>query len=144
MSAQSNRRKRNIEVFTGTYDVLQYKNATDMEERLYLIYKSMNAIPVPLEYWTIIYDPDANEAISFLGNNNPHSKDIKTYKCKNICKTIKWVKDLLDDFEDEKQGHVTCCSVKSLKKYIKYVGKLKSMNGKLIYKSSVMTDYEVN
>ena len=114
-----------------------------MKEPLYLIYDSKDAIPVPLEYWTIIYDPESNEAISFLGNNNPHSKDIQTYKCENICKSINWVKNLWDDFDDETKGHVTCCSVKGLAEYIKYVKELKGRNGKYIWKSSVMAEFMV-
>ena len=96
-----------------------------------------------MEYWTIIYDPEANEAISFLGNNNPHSKNITSYKCENICGTIKWIEDLVDDFEDEKQGHVTCCSVKTLQKHIKYVEYLQSRSGKKIVGASILVDYMV-
>ena len=105
------------------------------------MYKSKKAIPVPLEYWSILYDSDANQAIGFLGNNNPHSKDIRTYKCENMCTSIKWVKDLVDDFEDEEGGHITCCSVVHLQKHIKYVKHLVGRNGRRIVDALPMTDY---
>ena len=114
-----------------------------MKEPLYLVYESSNAIPVPSEYWTIIYDPSVDEAISFLGNNNPHSKDIQSYNCKNICHDIEWVKDELDEFEEETEGHVSCCSVKSLQKHISYIMDLKANNGRNVIESSLMKDIKV-
>ena len=139
-------RKRSIEVFVGTHELLRYTNASNMKEPLYLMYDSKNAIPVPLEYWKVMYDPVSHEAIAFLGNNNPHSKDIQSYKCKNICKSLKWnvLDDLLDDFEDETEGHVTCCAVKELQKHIPYLENLEGADGRKIIDASIMTNYEVN
>ena len=105
------------------------------------MHKPKMAIPVPLEYWTIIYDSDANEAIGFLTSNDPHSKDIATEKCKNICNEINWIKDLLDDFKDETEGHTTCCTVKNLQKHIESIKNLESRDGKKLVKASTMTDY---
>ena len=117
-----------------------------MKEPLYLMYDSKNAVPVPLEYWKIMYDPKSHEAIAFLGNNNPHSKDIQSYKCKNICKSLKWkvLDNLLDDFEDETEGHVTCCAVKELQKHIQYLENLEGADGRKIIDASIMTYYEVS
>ena len=106
------------------------------------MYESKKAIPVPLEYWSIVYDSDANQAVGFLGINNPHSEDIKTYKCKNICKTLKWVAELIDDFEEENRGHITCCSVKNLQTHIKYIKTLKARNGRKIFNASPLVDYK--
>ena len=114
-----------------------------MKEPLYLAYESSYIIPVPLEYWTILYDPSVDEAIGFLGNNNPTSKDIKSYNCENICHDIEWVKDELVDFEDETEGHVTCCSVQSLQKHISYINDLKAKNGRNVIKSYLMQSIKV-
>ena len=107
------------------------------------MYESKKAIPVPLEYWTIVYDSASKEAIGLLGSNDPHSKDIKTYKCKNVCHAIKWLKESLDDFEDETEGHITCCSVASLQKHIEYLENLEARDGTKIIKASKMTEYRV-
>ena len=105
------------------------------------MYKSTKAIPVPLEYWSILYDSVANQAVGFLGNNNPHSKDITTYKCENMCEAIKWVEDLVEDFEEEVQGHITCCSVRTLQKHINYIMDLRGRDGQRIFDASPMTNF---
>lgn len=81
-------------------------------------------IPVPLEYWAIAYDGVSKEALAFLGNNNPHSEDITKFKCKNICSNVKWLGKLVKKFEDETDGHITCCSVSELATHIPYIKEL--------------------
>ena len=106
-----------------------------------MTYESGKKIPVPLEYWSILYDACSNQAVGFLGVNNPHSADITEYKCDNICDQIQWIADLVHKFEDETAGHITCCSVKNLATHIKYIKTLKSRNGRKIFIADPMTEY---
>merc|ERR1719510_1487575 len=137
--------KRNILSYTGTLDVLSYKNEEDENKEVYLWYKKQKksdvtkAIPVPKYYWKLVYDEKENKGVAFVGLNDPHSKDLKEedYLCKpNICEQIGWFMENVKDTDVEKKGHISCCSIEDFAKVVPNVDKFKTDQGKYITQQS--------
>jgi hypothetical protein len=80
-----------------------------------------NLIPVPLFYWKIVYDADADAAIVFVGVNSPEVSDelrSELQLCPDICDSAEW------SFPNKKvaeKGFLYCCSYQSFKDSIPWV-----------------------
>ncbi|KAL5234659.1 hypothetical protein ACI65C_002069 [Semiaphis heraclei] len=71
-------------IVTGTYDVCTLADVDDVQQPLYL--DLPGSIPVPLFYWKLYYDVDAEDGIVYIGLNNPYKEiDDSVYICPNIC-----------------------------------------------------------
>ncbi|XP_050545011.1 uncharacterized protein LOC126907631 [Daktulosphaira vitifoliae] len=109
-------RKTNISVYTGVHGVLNIHG-----KPIYLTYTSSGktAIPVPSVFWKIVHDVDTDQAIVFIGCNDPFANrfgnSTSQFCTKSLCKQLNWV-----SFDtDPLKGVMNCCSYKDFSKIIK-------------------------
>ena len=93
-----------MQVYQGTLDILKYKEARGGETEIYLDHAGVR-IPVPLYFWKVIHDPGKQEAVAFLGINNPYEHDMSQLLCENICHQLTWV---------NWRGLMACCRAQDL------------------------------
>ncbi|XP_040566331.2 salivary protein Tsal1 [Lepeophtheirus salmonis] len=105
-------------VYTGTYGVLKLPNKNGVKIPIYLGEDEL--IPVPKLIWKILFNPRREEAIVFIGSNNPFLEQIETV-CPDLCEDTHW-NDFLEHrrFEVSK-GYLYCCSYHSVKKVISWL-----------------------
>ena len=72
---------RDLNVMTGTHDILEYPNIDNILTPIYL-YNSSN-VPAPKYYWKVVRDPQTDTAAAFIGLNDPHAKTAPEELCKN-------------------------------------------------------------
>ena len=60
------------QVFTGTLGQLALKSDEGRMTRIYLSKGKKPYIPVPEFFWKVVYDPSSDDAVVFVGLNNPH------------------------------------------------------------------------
>ncbi|XP_059098835.1 uncharacterized protein LOC131892971 [Tigriopus californicus] len=116
-----------VRVFTGTFGILKYKGSTGKLKPLYLYPNDGNKwIPVPEYYWKVIHNPETNEAIAFVGYNNPHAKMAPEKMCKNQCSKLSWADWNMDNLYS---GYMYCCQLEELRESISYLPDLRDANG---------------
>ena len=113
--------KKNLKVQTGTFQILQLSSVEDAEEKFSNVALGENSnIPVPLYFWKIVFNPDQNQAIAFVGINHPLLKNIdgiplKYDLCPNesesLCEDLGWK---FRNRKKAKKGLLYCCSYQSL------------------------------
>ena len=81
----------NIKIWSGTYGILSYpdNNGNDVAIYLYLDGEKRH-IPAPKFYWKVLMDEKKDEAVAFIGLNDPHSHDVHPDEafCTSICNQI--------------------------------------------------------
>ena len=84
---------------------------------------SQKLLEVPKYYWKVVYNREANEAIAFVGLNNPHETKKPTLLCSpNVCSKLSWVDWSYDTLES---GFMYCCRVEDLRENVAYVPDLR-------------------
>ena len=81
----------NVKVWTGTYGVLQYPDENGNDVDIYLFLDGEKRyIPAPKFYWKVLLDESKNQAVGFVGLNDPHSDDIAADEtfCESVCDQI--------------------------------------------------------
>ncbi|CAB4067048.1 unnamed protein product [Lepeophtheirus salmonis] len=125
--------KRNLEVYTGTASILNLLNEQCKPINIEL-FSDRQYVPAPMYYWKVLYDPEANEAIAFIGLNNPYERKAHNHICTNIC--AQTVFDDVDFYKFE-AGYTMCCEVSQLRMSISSIpdlskeGKWPELMGKL-------------
>lgn len=119
--------------YVGTLDVLSYPDSNNNNAEIFLNYiVQPKSIPAPLYYWRVIHDPERNEAVGFLGLNDPHTTDDTTHLlCGHVCDQLDWI-DLagtIEDWETAKKGQMTCCAAEDLKLLIDFAPDLSDGSG---------------
>lgn len=117
--------KTDIQVFTGTLGVLTLPADNGKAVKLYIAKEigqdEFNHIPVPEFFWKIVYNPSVDEAIVFVGLNNPHLQGdpkVEAQICPDVCASAKWFlfyKDKVD------KGFSYCCSYQDFKGVIDWI-----------------------
>ena len=86
-----------MRVIQGTSHTLQYKNNKGRKTDVDLYYKDVT-IPCNKYFWKVIHDVEKNEAIAFVGINDPHyeitgkrEKDRLFKDVTNLCDQLAWV-----------------------------------------------------
>ncbi|XP_059091917.1 uncharacterized protein LOC131887344 [Tigriopus californicus] len=116
----------NLDVFTGTLDPLKLLTDSGSKTRLHLAKKDVDQeqfdlIPVPEFLWKLVYHPQLNQAIVFIGLNNPFFEgdpDQEIQICPDICASEKWF------FLYQKniaKGYLYCCSYADFKAAIEWI-----------------------
>ena len=124
---------KNLKVQTGTFQILQLSSISnsnkDTEDEKFsnvALGKNSN-IPVPLYFWKLVFNPDQNQAIAFIGINHPILKDIdgipiKYDLCPNesesLCEDMGWK---FRNRNKAKKGLLYCCSYQSLRLKIPWI-----------------------
>ena len=81
----------NIKVWSGTYGVLNYPDQNGNEVAIYLYLDGdKKHIPAPKFYWKVLKDETKNQAVAFIGLNDPHADDISPDEafCTSICNQV--------------------------------------------------------
>lgn len=115
---QDNGTSRHV-IITGTYDVCTLADVDGVQQPLYL--DLPDSIPVPLFYWKLYYDVDAEDGIVYIGLNNPYKTiDDSVYICPNICPDGYHGRGYLDSGRmnddpepDANNGLIYCCTKES-------------------------------
>jgi hypothetical protein len=120
--AYADKKKLDLVVYTGTYDVATLPNVNGNETELYLYVDSNNnkAIPVPKFYWKAVYDPKSQAGVVFVGINNPYvSHPQGDYLiCNDVCSKISWV---TWDQKNIEKGYSYCCEFDDFRSTVKYL-----------------------
>ena len=131
-------------LYTGTYEILTYKDSNNTATEIFLWHKKYKditkAIPAPLYYFKIIYDEENHEGVAFLGLNNPHSLDVTNYPCENVCNQISWLEKYVPDIELEEKGQMTCCTIKELAEVVAFKPNFTNQQGAPIKNAALLKE----
>jgi len=120
--AYADKKKLDLVVYTGTYDVATLPNVNGIETELYFYVDSNNnkAIPVPKLFWKAVYDPKSQAGVVFVGINNPYVSDLKGdyFICNDVCSKLSWVQW---DQKNIEKGYSYCCEVDDFRSTVKYL-----------------------
>ena len=71
-----------VDVFTGTYGILQYNDTSSTRQDIFLYIQDSNEwIPAPQYYWKVVHNKETNEAVAFIGVNDPHTAEMPEEIC---------------------------------------------------------------
>ena len=86
-----------MSVMQGTSHTLQYKNSKGRKTDVDLYFNGVT-IPCNKYFWKVIHDVEKNEAIAFIGINDPHwavtgkgDRDRLFKDVPNLCDQLDWV-----------------------------------------------------
>ena len=91
-----------VDVYTGTYEWLRYPDKDGVEQPIFLyIEDGKRWIPAPKYYWKVIHNKATNEAVAFVGVNDPHTPERPEWLCRqDACPGLSWV-----DWDVDSQGN---------------------------------------
>ncbi|GFG38326.1 hypothetical protein Cfor_01737 [Coptotermes formosanus] len=116
----ADKKKLDLDIYTGTYGILTFPNVKGVETGLYLYVDNNNnkAIPVPKLFWKAVYDPNSQAGIVIVGINNPYlSGPQGDYLiCNDVCSKISW---LQWDQKNTTKGYLYCCDVNDFRSTVK-------------------------
>jgi len=119
---------RDLQVVTGTHQVLQYPNKLHKITDIYLE-EDDSFIPAPKYYWKVILDPKTDTGAAFIGLNDPHIETKPEEMCRNRCDEMaSWVDWKVTDLD---RGYMYCCSVEDAAKVIKSIPDVSAAGGLL-------------
>ena len=73
---------------------MAYDDASGKKHDLYIDYEGSTAIPVPLVFWKVIYDEEANKGVGFIGLNDVFADEHTNFLCTNVCEKLEaWIGD---------------------------------------------------
>lgn len=130
LATEKNVRKKAIElgrdltVYTGTQGILTLPNAKGQATPLYLN-DDAQTIPIPDNFWKVLYDAETKQGIALVGSNNPLLDSEDNLLCKNVCEANGW-----STIRDFRKGLIYCCTVADFQKAVSYAPKL-SVSGVL-------------
>ncbi|XP_017772299.1 PREDICTED: uncharacterized protein LOC108559507 [Nicrophorus vespilloides] len=103
-----------LEVYTGTHGQLSYPDDGGRKVDIYLARgrKGM-AIPAPLYFWKVVYDPNTFRGVAFITANDYAELD---KFCADICYKIDWIHWRKDDLS---LGYSFCCDVDDFRRTVK-------------------------
>ena len=120
-----------IQVYTGTLGVLKYKNGHGIPTPVFLakdearsnnqLDNVFSLLPTPEYFWKLAYNPTLDQAIVFIGLNDPHFKgnpELTAQICPDICAKSKWF--FLYQKKVEK-GYTFCCKYQDFKAIIDWI-----------------------
>jgi len=120
---------RDLQVVTGTHDILQYPNSDNKKTDIFLE-EEQSLVPAPKYYWKLVRDPINDTAAVFIGLNDPHIKSPPRKLCRDRCSEMSsWVKWSMDRLE---AGFMYCCSVEDASKRIKGIPMVTETGGLLV------------
>lgn len=68
--------KETLDVITGTFGILKLPDVDGIDQDIFLYNEDGNTwIPAPLYFWKVVYSNARNEAVAFIGVNNPHESE---------------------------------------------------------------------
>lgn len=114
-------RKIDLEIYSGTFDVATLPHEVSNSPVPLFLYlnEQTQAIPVPLIFWKLLYDPMTEKAIVFLTINDPYQTDVsKNVICEDISDLITW---LTFDKHNVTKGYSYACAYKNAKNVITYL-----------------------
>ncbi len=78
--------------YTGTLGNLAYPDKNGVLTPIYLLQiTGVNYIAAPKFMWKLLHNPDLNEAVLFVGLNNPYATNTNELNfCTNVCSQISW------------------------------------------------------
>lgn len=104
--------KKNLDVITGTHGILTINN-----KPVYLDARN-KAIPVPMEYFKIVYEPESNAGIALVCSNDPFLESTPEMLCKqDICAAANWPEFHIDF----KKGFCYCCDPREMNADVAFV-----------------------
>jgi hypothetical protein len=125
--AYADKKKLDLVVYTGTYDVATLPNDNGIKTKLYL-YFDVNknpGIPVPKFFWKAVYEPKSKAGVVFVGINNPHIDISDIFDvtncyliCTDVCSEILWIKWKQIDVT---KGYSYCCEVDEFRSRVDYL-----------------------
>lgn len=99
-----------LQVFTGTLGQLAMKNDAGRMTKIYLSKGKKPYIPVPEFFWKAVYDPASDDAVVFVGLNNPHFQGDPSAEasiCPDRCAEARWFFGFQSSIP---KGFLYCCS----------------------------------
>lgn len=131
------RKNLNVEIYTGTYGVLQYKDVDGVSRQIFLSSKGDSPkeqkIPVPKIYYKVVIDRNQRTGIAFIGVNDPYASEEEIQKnyiyCDNIIDKVSYIpwKDNI------RMGKMYACEIKEFSKYVKVLPKLPPIDHILLW-----------
>lgn len=102
-----------IEIYTGTYGVVTYKDVEGIPREIYLASNGTDRrIPVPKVYYKVAIDYSRLAGIVFIGVNNPYAtmeEILSDYTyCEDVMDKVKYIPW---NRENIQRGHLYACSV---------------------------------
>lgn len=118
--------KRNlvVEMFTGTYGVLELKDVNGNYQPIYLSYDSNNnsQLPVPKFYYKVIFDVNTHRGIAIIGVNNPHVTPEEIAGSYTICNDVSHVIDWIGwNRTDVLLGYSYACDVNEFARVVRHL-----------------------
>eukprot|EP00096_Caligus_rogercresseyi_P009052 TRINITY_DN3004_c0_g3_i1.p2 TRINITY_DN3004_c0_g3~~TRINITY_DN3004_c0_g3_i1.p2 ORF type:complete len:435 (+),score=113.00 TRINITY_DN3004_c0_g3_i1:101-1405(+) len=107
-----------LNIYTGTYGVLELTHSNGTQLPMYLGENKL--IPVPEIVWKLVHASAQDEAMVFLGVNNPFLDHVDPI-CHDLCEDTHWNEFLGERRFEIKKGYLYCCSYQSVKKVIPWL-----------------------
>jgi len=108
------RKLRKLTIYTGTYGTYEMDGT-----KMYLARDASGELtmPVPLVFWKVVYDENNDEAVAFIGLNDPDgdpADNAAMRMCPDLCSKISWA-----TFKQNPEiGLMYCCTVQEFSKTI--------------------------
>lgn len=99
-------------VYTGTHEIAHVGNVD-----LFLHCDSVNHIPVPKYFWKVVYEPQSQAGVAFIGLNNPFDHSEQTF-CKDVCDQLRW--QITWERKNRNLGFSFCCEVDDFRRTIEF------------------------
>ncbi|CAO1419160.1 unnamed protein product [Diamesa serratosioi] len=114
----ANTHQKDLEVYTGTRGTLDLLFDSGSKKKIYLHAGPPSKVPVPEYFWKVVIDKTLQQAVAFIGFNNPYlttpdlAASLKSM-CPDICHQLTWLPAELDQVNRRKihEGYIFCCDV---------------------------------
>lgn len=116
----------NTTIYTGTYDVASLLTQFGRRENLYL-YSDENenpVIPIPQYFYKVVYEPNTQRGIAFVGINNPYytPKEARAlFFCEDLCRGKENFNWLTWHPDNAVEGYTFCCTVPNFRDVVKHL-----------------------
>lgn len=111
-----------LEVYTGTFEIEQFKDRDNVLTSIYLDYHldpnndgaSIRLIPVPKVFYKVLVNPLNRQGVAFVGVNNPYlESDELRPQGYRVCNTnlIRTITYITFDPDHQKSGYIEACAV---------------------------------
>jgi len=141
---QARKTGRDLLVFTGTLGQLAYRSDSGQRTPLAIAKgegdEAFSLIPVPEFYWKIVHDGQEDEAIVFVGLNDPHFEgdaEVEAQICPNVCEDYLWLFSFRTQAE---KGFLYCCTYQDFKQAVPWVPDLPFGNDPGVLKFKLLED----
>ena len=122
-------------VYTGTLGHLALTDDKGEKKKLYLAKErgQFSLIPVPEFYWKIVHNPITDEAVVFVGLNNPYFEgdpSTEAQICPDQCVSARWFFGYQKNVD---KGYIYCCSYLDFKAAVDWVPDIGDGNPTLMH-----------